>query len=359
MPRVIFHVDMDAFFASVEQRDEPAYRGQPVIVGAPPDQRGVVCAASYEARKFKVRSAMPSSTAARLCPHGIFVRPRMEAYRAESAAIMEILRTVAPVIEKVSVDEAYLEVSAAFAHHTDADAALEAAVPVAAEIKSRIARERRLTASIGVAANKFLAKLGSDFQKPDGLTLIRERDKVAFLQPLSVRSIHGVGPVTAQALEAKGLRTIADLQNTATALAGIVGSFAESLQRRAWGDDDRPVDPSDERKSISAENTFLHDTDHRPTLRAALRELAADVAHTLAGHGMGARTVQVKVRYTDFTTLTRQLRVEEPLTSADEIYRLACYLLARDRLVKSPLRLIGLGVSTLVPPRRHQLLLPL
>ncbi len=200
MPRVIFHVDMDAFFASVEQRDEPAYRGQPVIVGAPPDQRGVVCAASYEARKFQVRSAMPSSTAARLCPHGIFVRPRMEAYRAESAAIMEILRTVAPVIEKVSVDEAYLEVSAAFAHHADADAALEAAVPVAAEIKSRIARERHLTASIGVAANKFLAKLGSDFQKPDGLTLIRERDKVAFLQPLSVRSIHGVGPVTAQAL---------------------------------------------------------------------------------------------------------------------------------------------------------------
>ena len=206
MPRVIFHVDMDAFFASVEQRDHPEYRGKPLIVGSPPNQRGVVCAASYEARKFKVRSAMPSRTAGKLCPHGIFVRPRMEAYRAESAAIMEILRSVTPVIEKVSVDEAYLDVSATFRNYADPDAALEAALPVAREIKRRIAAERRLTASIGVAANKFLAKLGSDFQKPDGLTLIREREKVEFLKPLSVRSIHGVGPVTAQALEARGLQ---------------------------------------------------------------------------------------------------------------------------------------------------------
>ena len=175
MPRVIFHVDMDAFFASVEQRDHPEYRGKPVIVGSPPDQRGVVCAASYEARKFKIHSAMPSRTAGKLCPHGIFVRPRMDAYRAESAAIMEILRGVTPVIEKVSVDEAYLDLSAAFENHTDPDAALEAAVPVAREIRQRIATERKLTASIGVGANKFLAKLGSDFQKPDGLTLIRER----------------------------------------------------------------------------------------------------------------------------------------------------------------------------------------
>jgi DNA polymerase-4 len=189
IPRVIFHVDMDAFFASVEQRDHPEYRGKPVIVGSPPNQRGVVCAASYEARKFKVRSAMPSRTAGKLCPHGIFVRPRMEAYRAESAAIMEILRRFTPVIERVSVDEAYLDVGDHFHDHGEADTALEAAVPMAREIKSRIASERSLTAGIGVAANKFLAKLGSDFQKPDGLTLIRERDKVEFLKPLSVRSI--------------------------------------------------------------------------------------------------------------------------------------------------------------------------
>ena len=359
MPRVILHVDMDAFFASVEQRDHPEYRGIPLIVGAPPNQRGVVCAASYEARKFKVRSAMPSGTAARLCPQGIFVRPRMDVYRVESAAIMEILRTVTPVIEKVSVDEAYLDISAAFASYGDGDAALEAAVPMAHEIKRKIATARNLTASIGVASNKFLAKLGSDFQKPDGLTLIRERDKVEILRPLSVRSIHGVGPVTAQALESRGLLTIGDLQATALDLHGIVGSFAESLQARAMGNDDRPVDTSDERKSISAENTFLTDTDDRIILRATLRELAADVARTLEQHEVGALTVLVKVRYSDFTTLTRQLRLEEPVTTAREIYRLAQFLLARDRLVKSPLRLIGVGVSTLSPPRRHQLLLPI
>ncbi len=358
-PRVIFHVDMDAFFASVEQRDHPEYRGRPVIVGSPPDQRGVVCAASYEARKFKIHSAMPSRTAGRLCPHGVFVRPRMDAYRAESAAIMEILRSVTPIIEKVSVDEAYLDLSTAFENHAAADAALEAALPVAQEIKRRIATERKLTASIGVAANKFLAKLGSDFRKPDGLTVIRERDKVDFLRPLPVRSIHGVGPVTAQVLEAAGFRTIGDLQSRDADLSDLVGSFSESLKARALGIDDRPVETDGERKSISAENTFLVDTDDRPTLRGVLRELALDVAHTLGRHGLGALTVQVKVRYSDFTTLTRQVRVEDPVTDVREIYRLAQFLLARDRLVKSPLRLLGIGVSTLVPPDRNQLLLPL
>ena len=359
MPRIIFHVDMDAFFASVEQRDHPAYRGKPVIVGSPPNQRGVVCAASYEARKFKVRSAMPSRTAGKLCPHGIFVRPRMEVYRAESAFIMEILRTFTPVIEKVSVDEAYLDLSASFAHHGDPDIALEAAAPVAREIKRRITAERNLTASIGVASNKFLAKLGSDFQKPDGLTLIREQDKVDFLKPLSVRCIHGVGPVTAQALEAKGLGTIGDLQTTSLDLHGIVGSLADSLRSRAFGEDDRALDTSEERKSISAEHTFLEDTADRPTLRAALREMAADVAETLEKHGLGALTVQVKVRYSDFTTLTRQIRLEEPVNTAGKICWLAQFLLARHRLVKSPLRLIGIGVSTLVSPGGDQLLLPI
>ncbi len=359
MARVIFHVDMDAFFASIEQRDHPEYRGKPLIVGSPPDQRGVVCAASYEARKFKVRSAMPSRTAGKLCPHGIFVRPRMDAYRAESACIMEILRSFTPVIEKVSVDEAYLDLSASFEQVTEADAALEAALPVAREIKRRIAAERNLTASVGVASNKFLAKLGSDFQKPDGLTIIRERDKVDFLKPLSVRSVHGVGPVTAQSLEAKGLMTIGDLQATSIDLHSIVGSFADSLRRKSFGDDERALDTSDERKSISAENTFLEDTDDRPTLRAVLRELSADVAQTLEKHGVGALTVQVKVRYSDFTTLTRQVRLEDPVTDAKKICWLAQFLLARHRLVKSPLRLLGIGVSTLVAPTGRQLLLPI
>lgn len=360
MPRVIFHVDMDAFFASVEQRDNSAYRGKPLIVGAPPDQRGVVCAASYEARRFKVRSAMPSRAAAKLCPHGIFVRPRMEAYRAESAIIMQILREVSPLLEKVSVDEAYLDVSAGFDHAAGQDAALADAVPLAKQIKSRIAEERSLTASIGIGSNKFLAKLGSDFQKPDGLTVIADRDKIAFLRPLPVSSIHGVGPVTAQSLHDRGILTIGDLQDSEIDLAPLVGSFAANLKQRSFGNDERPVDTSEERKSISAENTFLEDTDDRAILRSALKELADDVAKTLESHALGALTVQIKVRYSDFTTLTRQLRVEEPVTTSREIYRLACFLLARDRLVKGPLRLIGIGVSTLIPPTtREQLRLPI
>ena len=346
MPRVILHVDMDAFFASIEQRDHPEYRGQPVIVGSPPNQRGVVCAASYEARKFKVRSAMPSRTAAKLCPHGIFVRPRMETYRAESALIMDILRSFTPMVERMSVDEAYLDVS------ETGDA-----VELAREIKRRIKLERGLTSSIGVSSNKFLAKLGSGFQKPDGLTVIRDEDKVAFLKPLPVGAIHGVGPVTAQALQAHGIQTIGDLQKTTLNLEPVVGSFAATLKPRAVGIEERPVDLSDERKSISAETTFLTDTDHRPTLRKALKEMALDVAQTLDSEGVAALTVQVKVRYSDFTTLTRQIRLQEPVTKAEEVYHLACFLLAKHQLVKRPLRLLGIGLSTLVPPMRDQFLL--
>ena len=359
MPRVIMHMDMDAFFASVEQRDNPAYRGRPLIVGSPPDQRGVVCAASYEARQFKVRSAMPSRTAARLCPQGIFVRPRMDVYRAESARIMAILHEFTPLIERVSVDEAYLDVSAPFAHIPEADAAIEAARPMAAEIKQRIRHQCQLTASVGISSNKFLAKLASDFEKPDGLTMIKDSDKIAFLRPLPVGAIHGVGPVTAQGLQALGLMTIGDLQDTALQLEAVAGSFATRLRERAFGNDDRPIDLSDERKSISAENTFLNDTDSRPVLRAALKEMALDVSQTLAKHGLGALTIQVKVRYSDFTTLTRQLRVEEPVTTDRDLYRLACFLLARHRLVSSPLRLIGIGVSTLMDPAQKQLKLPI
>jgi DNA polymerase-4 len=359
MNRVIFHVDMDAFFASVEQRDHPEYRGRPVIVGSPPDQRGVVCAASYEARRFQVRSAMPSRTAARLCPDGVFVRPRMEVYREESRCIMEILFSVSPMLEKVSVDEAYLDVSGWVEDTRDADEALSAALPLARQIKERIHSERGLTASVGVAGNKFLAKLGSDFQKPDGLTLVPERGKIEFLRPLSVAAIHGVGPVTAETLKRMGIYTIADLQDTRLSLEGVVGTFARKLRERAMGEDERPVDTSDDRKSIGAETTFRQDTDERPLLRAALRGLAADVAASLDAHGVGALTIQVKVRYTDFTTLTRQVRLEEPVVSERDLYRIACHLLARHRLVSGPLRLLGVSVSTLVSPMIAQLRLPI
>lgn len=358
-PRIVMHVDMDAFFASIEQRDHPEYQGKPVIVGSPPDQRGVVCAASYEARAFKVHSAMPSRTAGKLCPQGIFVRPRMSVYRAESVKIMQVLQSFSACIEQVSVDEAYLDVSPSFQAYDDQDTALEAAEAMAREIKARIKQEVQLTATVGLGSNKFLAKLGSGYQKPDGLTIIRERDKVAFLRPLPVGAIHGVGPVTAKELNERGFMTVGDLQETTILLNDILGSWSATLKQRAMGNDDRPVDPTDERKSISSENTFLNDTDDRPTLRAALKELALDVAQTLEKEGVGALTIQVKVRYSDFTTLTRQLRVDDPLTQTDEIYRLACHLLARHQLVKSPLRLIGIGVSTLVPPVRTQLRLAL
>jgi DNA polymerase-4 len=356
--RVIFHLDMDAFYASVEQRDNPALKGKPVIVGSPPTQRGVVAAASYEARKFGVRSAMPSVTAGRLCPKGVFVRPRMEAYRNESHAIMAIVQEFAgELIQQVSVDEAYVDVSTPHQGAT-ADESLELALPLARQIKAVIRERRQLSATIGIAPNKLLAKLASDFQKPDGLTLIRDSEKVEFLKPLTIRSLHGVGKVTEENLHRAGIRTVGDLQNYPGDLRALVGSWGPELKRFAFGEDDRPLDLGDEVKSISSENTFLRDTDERPTLRACLKEQAEDIAKSLAKRRLAARTVQVKVRYGDFTSLTRQISMEEPLTDAKEIYRLGCWLLGREKLVNRPLRLLGLGVSGLVEAQLTQLHLP-
>ena len=373
MARVIFHIDMDAFYAAIEQRDRPSLKGKPVIVGSPPTQRGVVCAASYEARKFGVRSAMPSATAGRLCPNGIFVPVRMDKYKAESVRIMEILARTGAAIEPMSIDEAYLDLSDVIAARSsaasarsnsptdvavdDADRALETALPIAQEIKRSIQTERQLTATIGIAANKLLAKLASDYKKPDGLTLIPERDKVQFLRPLAVRAIHGVGRVTEQVLSQAGLVTIGDLQDYKGDLRALVGSFASRLKAFAFGDDDRPLEIDETIKSISSEETFLRDTDDRKILKQSLRAQAEDVAAKLKRKQLAAQTVQVKLRYGNFTTLTRQLTVEEPITEADEIYRLACFLLAREKLVSRPLRLLGLGVSNLDLPTAEQLVL--
>ncbi len=374
MARVIFHLDMDAFYASVEQRDNPELRGKPVIVGSPPTQRGVVCAASYEARAFGVRSAMPSVTAGRLCPNGVFVRPRMDRYREESHEIMRMIAETGAVLEPMSIDEAYADVSAVCgaAGEADADACLERAVPLAREIKRRIQSERRLTATIGIASNKLLAKIASDHQKPDGLTLIRESDKVRFLRPLPVRALYGVGRVTEQVLNKAGIETIGDLQDYPGDLRALVGSFGPKLKQYAFGEDDRPVeagdeiksisgeetflkDTGDEIKSISGEETFLKDTDDRAVLRRCLKEQAEDIAARLKRRRLGAHTVQVKVRYGDFTTVTRQISVEDSIVEAADIYRLGCFLLRRDRLVTRPLRLLGLGVSNLREPAGRQL----
>lgn len=354
MFRVIAHLDMDAFYASIEQRDDPALRGRPVIVGAPPNRRGVVCAASYEARKFGVRSAMPSATAGRLCPQGVFVRPRMDRYKEESRLIMALVAESGAIVEPVSIDEAYLDLSA-LCEAEDHDASLRAALPLARRLKQRIAEERRLTATIGIAGNKLLAKIASDHQKPDGLTLIAEADKVAFLRPLPVRTLYGVGKVTEQVLHQAGLRTIGDLQDHRGDLRALVGSFGPRLKQFAFGEDDRPLELDEEIKSISGEETFPADTDDRRVLRACLKEQAAEIEAKLKRHHLGAHTVQVKVRYGDFTTLSRQITVEEPVTGAADIYRLGCWLLARDRLVSRPLRLLGLSVSNLHEPDVRQL----
>jgi len=356
MQRVIAHLDMDAFFASVEQRDHPALRGKPVIVGAPPTQRGVVCAASYEARKFGVRSAMPSATAGRLCPKGVFVRPRMDRYKEESGFILKIMAETRAVIEPMSIDEAYLDLSAC-CQAGDADASLLQCVPIARQLKERIRSERGLTATIGIASNKLLAKIASDFEKPDGLTVVSERDKVQFLRPLPVRVLFGVGRVTEQVLLGVGIRTVGDLQDYGGDLRALVGSFGPGLRQFALGEDDRPLELGDEVKSISGEETFLHDTEDRSVLRACLREQAAEIAAKLKRRHLAAHTIQVKVRYGDFTTLTRQLSVEEPITEAKDIYRLGCFVLGRKRLVSRPLRLLGLGVSNLREPTGQQLTL--
>jgi len=221
MHRVIFHLDMDAFYASVEQRDNPKLHGKPVIVGAPPTQRGVVCAASYEARKFGVHSAMPSATAGRLCPKGIFVRPRMEAYKDESRQIMQLVAETGAVIEQMSIDEAYLDLSG-LCQSEDADASLLQSRPLAQRLKQRILAERQLTATIGIAANKLLAKIASDHQKPDGLTLITEKEKVQFLRPLPVRALYGVGKVTEQVLRQAGMATVGDLHDYSGELRALV-----------------------------------------------------------------------------------------------------------------------------------------
>jgi len=354
MDRVIFHLDMDAFYASIEQRDNPSLRGRPVIVGAPPSQRGVVCAASYEARKFGVRSALPSSTAGRLCPEGVFVRPRMEDYREESRRIMSLMAKTGAAIEPMSIDEAYLDLSKE-SQGVDADDSLRRSLPIARALKDQIRSERDLTATVGIAANKLLAKIASGHEKPDGLTLVLEREKIAFLRPLPVRALFGVGKVTEQVLIQAGLPTVGDLQEYGGDLRALVGSFGPRLKQFSLGEDDRPLELGNEVKSISGEQTFLQDTDDRRILRTCLREQADDIARRLKRSRLGAHTVQVKVRYSDFTTLTRQFSVEEPLTEAKEIYRMGCFLLARSKLVSRPLRLIGLGVSGLREPRGRQL----
>ena len=299
--RKIIHIDMDAFFASIEQRDRPELRGLPVIVGGSAERRGVVSTCSYEARAYGVHSAMPMKTAMRLCPDAVFLDTDLARYRRVSAEIREIFHSVTDLVEPVSIDEAYLDVTRNKRNSMSA-------TRLAREIQREIFLKTRLTASAGVSYNKFLAKIASDYRKPAGLTVITPADAEAFLDRLPVGKFHGIGRVTAARLVSMNIRTGHDLRSldrsTLTSLFGKVGLFYYDIVR---GIDERPVEVNEDPKSIGREITFAEDCRDLRRLRIQLRTLALRVGRLLTGHGLAGRTVTVKVRYGDFTTVTRSV----------------------------------------------------
>ena len=338
--RRIVHVDMDAFYASVEQRDDPALRGRPVAVGGAPDRRGVVAAASYEARTFGVRSALPMARAVRLCPSLIVVRPDFTKYRAVSAQVFALFRAVTSLVEPLSLDEAYLDVT------TNAwDEPLGSVV--ARRLKAEIRDATGLTASAGVAPNKFLAKIASGWKKPDGLTVVAPERVEAFLQEQPIDALWGVGPVTARRLRDRGLTRLIDVRAADPALLrAAVGGQAGWLQRLAAGVDDRPVVAEHEPKSSGSERTFAEDVTALASLRERTAEMAESAAAWLARHDRYARTVVLKLRYDDFTTITRS-HTEAPTRDAARIAARAVDMLARTDAGRRPVRLLGVSVHNL------------
>jgi DNA polymerase-4 len=341
--RRIIHVDMDAFYASVEQRDAPALRGKPVAVGGSPAGRGVVAAASYEARAFGVRSALPMARAVRLCPELVIVRPNFEKYRSVSAQVFEIFRSVTPLVEPLSLDEAYLDVTS-----NAWDEPL--GMTVARRLKAAIREETGLTASAGVAPNKFLAKVASAWRKPDGLTVIAPERVEPFLRELPVEALWGVGPVTARRLRDHGITRLIEVRTADPAvLRAAVGSMAEWLLALASGHDDRPVEPNRPAKSSSSECTYAQDLTDLDRIREEIAELARENAEWLARQDFLAKTVTIKVRYGDFTTITRS-HSTAPTNDADALVRRAVTLLEKTEAGHRPVRLLGAGVHGLCQP---------
>jgi DNA polymerase IV len=341
--RRILHIDMDAFYASVEQRDHPELKGKPVAVGGSPASRGVVAAASYEARAFGVRSAIPMSRAVRLCPHLLIVRPDFQKYRAVSQAVFALFRSVTPLVEPLSLDEAYLDV-------TENAWGEALGKNVALRLKSEIRAATGLTASAGVAPNKFLAKIASGWRKPDGLTVIAPERVEPFLQKLPVDALWGVGPVTAQRLRERGIERLIDVRKTdASVLREAVGSSAEWLRRLADGIDERPVEPEREVKSSGSENTFADDLIDIDEIRRQVDEMARDAAAWLARRELRCRTVTIKVRYSDFTTITRS-HTAPATRDPEDIAQRAVALLARTEAATRPVRLLGVSVHNLRDP---------
>jgi DNA polymerase-4 len=329
---------MDAFYASVEQRDNPALRGKPVAVGGDPTVRGVVAAASYEARTFGVRSAIPMSRAVRLCPSLIIVHPDFQKYRTVSQQVFEIFREVTPLVEPLSLDEAYLDVTENCWNET-------LGVNVARRIKELIKERTHLTASAGVAPNKFLAKIASGWKKPDGLTVVAPERIETFLQGLPVDALWGVGPVTAARLREHGIDRLVDVRaRSVDELTTIVGMHAEWLIELAHGRDDRPVEPNRPTKSAGSEQTYATDLSSIEQIRREIEEMARDIAGWLTKKGKTARTVTIKVRYSDFTTITRSQSAPQVTADADEIAARAVKLLEKTEAGQRAVRLLGVSV---------------
>ncbi len=342
MDRIIAHVDMDSFFTAVEVMDDPALRGRPVIVGADPkggQGRGVVSAASYEARRFGVRSAMPISQAYRRCPQGVYLRGRMERYAEVSRHVMDALSAFTPLVEQVSIDEAFLDLS-------DCRRMLGRPPDMGRAIKREVRRSAGVTASVGIGPNKMTAKIASDLRKPDGLVIVSAREMPSFLAPLPVNRLWGVGPALESALQGVGIRTIGELAGADPAqLERRFGESARQLHARANGIDDDPVAGGSGIKSVGRETTFDQDTADPGLVRRKLLELCEDVAGRLRHHGVKARTVAVKIRYRDFDTLTRRSTAGVPTDATGEVWETARSLLAAGLQPGRPVRLIGVSAS--------------
>ncbi len=338
--RKIIHIDMDAFYASIEQRDFPEYRGKPLVVGGPPTGRGVVATASYEARRYGIRSAMPCSRAARLCPHALFVRPRFDVYKAVSLQIREIFRRYTDLIEPLSLDEAYLDVT------TDKQG-VGSAIEIAKRIRKAIREELHLTASAGVSINKFVAKTASDMDKPDGLTFIGPSRIERFMEALPVEKFFGVGKVTAARMRQLQLFTGADLKRLDEAdLVRLFGKQGRFYYRIVRGMDDRPVQPDRELKSVAVEDTFAEDLIRLDALEAELGQIAQKLAFRLQGRKLKARTFTLKIRFSDFRLITRSHSLAYYVDEGDEILSHAIQLL-RGVLAEDTfsIRLLGIAAS--------------
>ena len=344
MCRTIIHVDMDAFYASIEQRDDPSLRGKPVIVGGVTGQRGVVSAASYEARRYGVHSAMPIKRARRLCPEGIFIQGDMKKYVAVSRQLHSILSSYTPLVEALSLDEAFLDVTAAIR-------LWGAAEKIGREIKERVRNELDLTASVGIAPNKFLAKMASDKDKPDGLVIINPGGEADFLRDMPVRTIHGVGKVTSRRMGQLGLHTIGQLaEMSREELKRAFGKYGERLYELSRGIDENEVIPEAEAKSISHEVTFEFDIDDIGEIRRTLGALSDRVGARLRQGQLVAGTIGIKVRLADFSTMSRERSLAEPVDADNLIFSAVWNLFQDVPRGGQKIRLLGVAASNLEPP---------